>query len=47
MSRFAPEVGPAFEELVAMMLRKNRDLRPPDLAFVQKQMHDISVYRTG
>ena len=34
------------EELIAMMLRKNRDLRPPDLSFVQKQLHDISVYRT-
>jgi serine/threonine-protein kinase len=47
LSRFAPDVNPAFEELVAMMLRKNRDLRPPDLAFVQKQMHDISVHRSG
>jgi len=45
LSRFVPEVNPAFEELVAMMLRKNRDLRPPDLSFVQKQLHDISVYR--
>ena len=46
LSRLAPDVNPAFEELVAMMLRKNRDLRPPDLSFVQKQLHDISVYRT-
>ncbi|HUV38870.1 MAG TPA: serine/threonine-protein kinase [Planctomycetota bacterium] len=45
LSRFAADVNPAFEELVAMMLRKNRDLRPPDLSFVQKQLHDISVYR--
>jgi serine/threonine-protein kinase len=46
LSRFAPQVNPAFEELIAMMLRKNRDLRPPDLSFVQKQMHDLTVYRT-
>jgi serine/threonine-protein kinase len=45
LSRFAPQVNPAFEDLVAMMLRKNRDLRPPDLSFVQKQMHGIPVYR--
>jgi eukaryotic-like serine/threonine-protein kinase len=45
LSRFAAGVNPAFEELVAMMLRKNRDLRPPDLSFVQKQLHDITVYR--
>jgi len=45
LSRFAPDVNPTFEELVAMMLRKNRDLRPPDLSFVQKQLHDVSVYR--
>ena len=45
LGRFAPEVNPAFEELVMMMLRKNRDLRPPDLSFVQKQMHGLSVYR--
>ena len=45
LSRFAPDVSAAFEELVAMMLRKNRDLRPPDLSFVQKQLHGITVYR--
>lgn len=45
LSRFVPNINPAFEELVAMTLRKNRDLRPPDLSFVQKQLHDISVYR--
>jgi serine/threonine-protein kinase len=44
LGRFAPDVNPAFEELVAMMIRKNRDLRPPDLSFVQKQLHDITVY---
>ena len=45
LNRFASNVNPVFEELVAMMLRKNRDLRPPNLSFVQKQLHDISVYR--
>ena len=46
LSRLVPEVNPVFEELVAMMLRKDRDLRPPDLSFVQKQLHDTAVYRT-
>ena len=46
LGRFAPEVNPAFEEMVMMMLRKNRDLRPPDLSFVQKQLHGLSVYRS-
>jgi len=46
LGRFAPEVNPAFEELVMMMLRKNRDLRPPDLSFVQKQLHGLPVFRT-
>ena len=45
LSRLVPDVSPAFEELVAMMLRKNRDLRPPDLSFVQKQLHNVPVYR--
>ena len=47
LSRFAGDVNPAFEELVMMMLRKNRDLRPPDLSFVQKQLHGLTVYRSG
>jgi serine/threonine-protein kinase len=45
LNRFASNVNPVFEELVSMMIRKNRDLRPPNLSFVQKQLHDISVYR--
>ena len=47
LGRMAPNVNPAFEELVMMMLRKNRDLRPPDLNFVQKQLHGLSVFRAG
>ena len=47
ISRFQPEVNPAFEELVATMIRKDRNLRPPQLSFVQKQLHEIDVFRTN
>ncbi len=47
LGRLAANVNPAFEELVMMMLRKNRDLRPPDLNYVQKQLHGLSVFRTA
>ncbi len=46
LGRFAPDVNPAFEEIVMMMLRKNRDLRPPDLSFVQKQLYGLPVFRS-
>ena len=45
LNRLVPNIHPGYEELVAMMLAKPVEMRPPDMLTVQRRLREVSLYR--